>query len=72
MPRAPPTPTKYRQEDWLTSAVPGISLYSKRIFDASVDQIWQTWTDQEHFKDWYGPREPPSKWRRWTYEVGLY
>jgi uncharacterized protein YndB with AHSA1/START domain len=27
----------------------------ERIFDAPVNLIWQTWTDPEHFKAWYGP-----------------
>jgi uncharacterized protein YndB with AHSA1/START domain len=24
-------------------------------FDAPVDFVWQMWTDEEHFKAWYGP-----------------
>jgi uncharacterized protein YndB with AHSA1/START domain len=28
----------------------------ERSFDASVDLIWQMWTDPEHFKEWYGPK----------------
>jgi uncharacterized protein YndB with AHSA1/START domain len=27
----------------------------ERTFDASVDLIWQMWTDPEHFAAWYGP-----------------
>jgi uncharacterized protein YndB with AHSA1/START domain len=27
----------------------------ERSFDASVELIWQMWTDPEHFKAWYGP-----------------
>ena len=27
----------------------------ERSFDASVDLIWQMWTDPEHFEAWYGP-----------------
>jgi uncharacterized protein YndB with AHSA1/START domain len=27
----------------------------ERSFDASVDLIWQMWTDPEHFAAWYGP-----------------
>jgi uncharacterized protein YndB with AHSA1/START domain len=27
----------------------------ERSFDASLDLIWQMWTDPEHFKAWYGP-----------------
>lgn len=29
----------------------------ERTFDAPVDQIWQLWTQPEHFKSWYGPKE---------------
>ena len=28
----------------------------ERIFDASVDFIWQMWTNPEHFKKWCGPK----------------
>jgi uncharacterized protein YndB with AHSA1/START domain len=28
----------------------------ERTFDASVELIWQMWTDPEHFKNWYGPQ----------------
>jgi uncharacterized protein YndB with AHSA1/START domain len=28
----------------------------ERWFDASVDLIWQMWTDPEHFRAWYGPQ----------------
>ena len=27
----------------------------ERTFDASIDLVWQMWTDSEHFKRWYGP-----------------
>ena len=28
----------------------------ERIFNASREQLWQMWTDPEHFKHWYGPQ----------------
>jgi len=28
----------------------------ERTFEASVDLIWQMWTDPTHFKNWYGPK----------------
>jgi uncharacterized protein YndB with AHSA1/START domain len=31
------------------------SIVIERTFDATVDLIWQMWTDPEHFKNWYGP-----------------
>jgi uncharacterized protein YndB with AHSA1/START domain len=27
----------------------------ERTFEASVELIWQMWTDPNHFKKWYGP-----------------
>jgi uncharacterized protein YndB with AHSA1/START domain len=27
----------------------------ERSFDASVDVLWQMWTDPQHFAAWYGP-----------------
>jgi uncharacterized protein YndB with AHSA1/START domain len=27
----------------------------ERIFDAPVEDVWQLWTDPEHFAAWYGP-----------------
>jgi uncharacterized protein YndB with AHSA1/START domain len=37
------------------STVSKDALVIERIFDASVDLIWQMWTQPEHFKNWYGP-----------------
>ena len=31
------------------------SMVLERSFDASVELVWQMWTDPEHFKAWYGP-----------------
>jgi len=28
----------------------------ERTFEATVDMIWQMWTQPEHFKKWYGPK----------------
>ena len=28
----------------------------ERTFEATVDLIWQMWTQPEHFKKWYGPK----------------
>lgn len=28
----------------------------ERIFDATVELIWEIWTEPEHFKKWYGPK----------------
>jgi uncharacterized protein YndB with AHSA1/START domain len=29
----------------------------ERTFDAPIDIIWQLWTQPEHFKHWYGPKD---------------
>ncbi len=34
---------------------PPAAVVIERSFDASVDLIWQMWTQPEHFKAWYGP-----------------
>lgn len=31
------------------------SMVLERSFDASVELVWQMWTDPEHFKAWHGP-----------------
>jgi uncharacterized protein YndB with AHSA1/START domain len=31
------------------------SMVLERSFDASVELVWQMWTEPEHFKAWYGP-----------------
>lgn len=28
-----------------------------RSFNASKEQVWHAWSDAEHFKKWWGPRE---------------
>ena len=32
------------------------AIVIERTFNASVDLIWQMWTNPEHFKNWYGPK----------------
>ena len=32
------------------------SVTLERVLDASIDVVWQMWTDAEHFAAWYGPR----------------
>lgn len=32
------------------------SIVIERTFNANIAQIWQLWTDPEHFKNWYGPK----------------
>lgn len=31
-----------------------------RIIDAPVAQVWQAWTDPEHVKQWWGPKDYTS------------
>jgi len=28
-----------------------------RVFDAPREQVWRAWTDPEHFKKWWGPKD---------------
>ena len=37
------------------SAIAKDAVVIERIFDASVDLIWQMWTQPDPFKEWYGP-----------------
>ena len=32
------------------------AIVIERTFNASVELIWQMWTNPEHFKKWYGPK----------------
>lgn len=31
-------------------------LIITRVFDAPVELVWKAWTEPEHFKNWWGPR----------------
>ena len=33
------------------------ALVIERIFDAPVELVWKAWTDPEHMKRWFGPRD---------------
>jgi uncharacterized protein YndB with AHSA1/START domain len=37
------------------STIPEDAVVVERTLDATVDLVWQMWTDPEHFKKWYGP-----------------
>jgi uncharacterized protein YndB with AHSA1/START domain len=32
-------------------------LVITRVFDASRDLVWRAWTEPDHFKRWWGPRD---------------
>lgn len=32
------------------------AIIIERVFEASVEVIWEMWTKPEHFKQWYGPQ----------------
>lgn len=40
-----------------TTQVATRDLVIERIFDAPVDLVWQAWTDPEHVKRWWGPKD---------------
>jgi len=31
------------------------AIVIERVFDASMELIWNMWTDPKHFQNWYGP-----------------
>lgn len=37
------------------------SYEQQRSFSASVEQVWQAWTDPKMIRDWYGPSPEPCK-----------
>jgi uncharacterized protein YndB with AHSA1/START domain len=30
---------------------------TSRVFDAPRERVWQAWTDPEHLKHWWGPKD---------------
>lgn len=34
----------------------GNTVMIERTFEASIDLVWQMWTQPEHYQRWYGPR----------------
>jgi uncharacterized protein YndB with AHSA1/START domain len=41
-----------------------------RIFDAPRDLVWKAWTDPEHFKRWWGPKDFTSPFCKIDLRVG--
>lgn len=39
------------------AGVEGEQFKIERVFDAPRDLVWKMWTEPEHFKRWWGPRE---------------
>jgi uncharacterized protein YndB with AHSA1/START domain len=33
------------------------ALVIERVFDASVEKVWEAWTEPERIKKWWGPRD---------------
>jgi uncharacterized protein YndB with AHSA1/START domain len=42
----------------------------ERVFDAPVELVWTAWTDEEHFKRWWGPRGFTAPVARIDFRVG--
>jgi len=41
------------------------SVVIERTFHATLDLVWDMWTQAEHFAAWYGPMGasiPPPRW----------
>jgi uncharacterized protein YndB with AHSA1/START domain len=41
-----------------------------RIFDASRDLVWRAWTEPEHFKRWWGPKDYTCPFCEMDFRVG--
>jgi uncharacterized protein YndB with AHSA1/START domain len=41
-----------------------------RIFDAPRELVWKAWTDPEHFKRWWGPRDYTCPYCEMDFRVG--
>ncbi len=41
-----------------------------RIFDAPLELVWRAWTDPEHFKRWWGPRDYTCPFCEMDFRVG--
>ena len=41
-----------------------------RIFDAPRELVWQAWTDPEHFKRWWGPKDYTAPFCEMDLRVG--
>jgi uncharacterized protein YndB with AHSA1/START domain len=41
-----------------------------RIIDAPLDLVWQSWTDPEHVKRWWGPKDYTSPYAKIDLRVG--
>lgn len=46
------------------------ALIITRIFDAPRERVWKAWTDPEHFKKWWGPKDFTSPSCKIDFRVG--
>ena len=46
------------------------SVMITRIFDAPRELVWKAWTDPEHFKRWWGPKDYTSPYCEMDLRVG--
>ena len=45
-------------------------LFITRTFDAPRELVWQAWTEPEHFKQWWGPKEYTCPFCQMDFRVG--
>jgi uncharacterized protein YndB with AHSA1/START domain len=45
-------------------------LVITRVFDAPREMVWKAWTDPEHFKRWWGPKDFTSPFCKIDLRVG--
>jgi uncharacterized protein YndB with AHSA1/START domain len=45
-------------------------LVITRVFDAPLELVWKAWTDPEHFKRWWGPKDYTCPFCEMDFRVG--
>lgn len=45
-------------------------LEVKRVFNASIEQVWKVWTEPEYVKQWWGPENFTCPFAKIDFQVG--
>lgn len=53
-----------------TPTAPKQNIVVKRIVDAPLELVWKAWTDPEHVKRWWGPKDYTSPAAKIDFRVG--
>ena len=52
------------------AAAPSREITITRVFDAPVELVWKVWTEPEHFKKWWGPKDYVAPFAKLDLRVG--